>query len=93
MVNMVALDPLLQAWEFLGEGLFQHVSIHQGVGVGQLSAYILELGEGKRHTLGGQLYAAEEAGAGKCRMLWTSQKPCSWSRSNTSFVCPQLEES
>lgn len=53
MVNMVALDPLLQAWEFLGEGLFQHVSIHQGVGVGQLSAYILELGEGKRHTLGG----------------------------------------
>lgn len=34
-------------------------------------------------ALEGQLYAPEEAGAGNCGTLWTSQKPPSWSRSST----------
>lgn len=35
----MALDYLLQVGEFLGEVPFQPVVIHEGIGVGQLSAW------------------------------------------------------
>lgn len=52
LTDMVAFNSLFQVGEFLGEGAFQPLVIHQGVCIGQLSAWRRKAGESEGWALG-----------------------------------------